>query len=360
MQNTKKPTLNYINIYRGLAILLIVMGHTLQIGAVDSLIRKISFEIFSNGTAVFVFISGFLFQYLSHKFEYKNFLIKKFENVISPYFFVSILGITLAILLPFFYSNPFDGLNPILQIGAMLTTGRVQNVPLWFIPMIAIFFLLSATFIKLNKKNILYKILPLMLVYTIFLPRGDIEPQWLEGMSYLNKYLAYVKYVLNGFLHFCSMYVLGMYFSDNLDKIDNLYKKRHILWFLMLSISALDIALSYFYNYCNGTVSKILFTILLLIYLKKYDEKIIENVKLNKVLNFLANYSFGIFFIHWYFYIPIYKNFNTPFVEVNILNIFLTLMTFLWVLGASILTLFILKKVCNKLNIKNTRKFFGL
>ena len=73
----KREMLNYINVFRGLAILLILAGHTMQIGEKGSWINNISFEIFAGGTALFIFISGFLFQHLSAKFEYKNYLSKK-------------------------------------------------------------------------------------------------------------------------------------------------------------------------------------------------------------------------------------------------------------------------------------------
>ena len=67
-QQTQQPVkktkiLNYINVFRGLAILLIVAGHTMQFGEIGSLTQKISVEVFAGGTALFIFISGFLFHY---------------------------------------------------------------------------------------------------------------------------------------------------------------------------------------------------------------------------------------------------------------------------------------------------------
>ena len=58
----KKQFLNYINVFRGLAILLIIMGHTMQFGADGTLSHIINTEIVCGGTALFIFISGFLFQ----------------------------------------------------------------------------------------------------------------------------------------------------------------------------------------------------------------------------------------------------------------------------------------------------------
>ena len=65
--------------------------------------------------------------------------------------FTAIPGIILCLTLPSLYGNPFDGLNPLAQIGVFLTTGRVHNVPAWFIPMIVIFFLLSHLLLKMEK-----------------------------------------------------------------------------------------------------------------------------------------------------------------------------------------------------------------
>ena len=63
MENTPKKTkiLNYINVFRGLAILLIIMGHTMQFGRPSDIINCINCEMICGGTALFIFISGFCF-----------------------------------------------------------------------------------------------------------------------------------------------------------------------------------------------------------------------------------------------------------------------------------------------------------
>ena len=62
MQNTtiqqtkpKREMLNYINVFIVLAILLIVVGHTMQFGNPGTWPNNIAFEIFTGGTALFVF-----------------------------------------------------------------------------------------------------------------------------------------------------------------------------------------------------------------------------------------------------------------------------------------------------------------
>lgn len=362
----KKEMLNYINIFRGLAILLILAGHTMQIGAKGSYINNISFEIWAGGTALFIFISGFLFQHLSYKFEYKNYMKKKWTNVILPYIFTAIPGILLCFYLPQAYGNPFDGLNPLAQIGIFITTGRVHNVPTWFIPMIVIFFFFSYILLYLEKKNILYKLLPLLFIITVFIPRMDIEPEYVINMDYLHKYIEYLKYVVSGFIHFSSMYVFGMYLSKYKEKIDIFYNKRWLFIFLMILTSVIDIYLSHNGIYINGTVSKIFLTVIVLGYLKHYDEKIKQHIKINNWLDITAKYSFGLFFIHWYYVFAFNQIFTMPKVLPvnNIHQLFtsscIASLRYLFVLIASFLTLYLIKSLLTKIKVENTRKFIGV
>lgn len=362
----KSRFLNYINVFRGLAILLIIMGHTMQIGEKTSLAHYINTEIVCGGTALFIFISGFLFQHLSGKFEYKNYLTKKWTNVIMPYLITAIPGLIFCFYFPIQYKNSFDGLNFIVQIPLLLSIGRVHNVPTWFIPMIVIFFIFSWIFLKLEKKNILYKLLPILFLITIVVPRGTAEYEDTIGLSYIAKYWIFVKYILLGFIHFLALYVFGMYCSANKHIIDKFYDKRLILWILMILLSALDVYSMYKFGYSNYTISKTFLTMLVLAYLKHYDEFILSHKKTNKVLDFIAKYSFGIFFVHWYWFfiydqvfnikdvIPIAGS-NLAFVSAEVI------IRFIAVAIMSILSLFAVKFILLKVNKNtNTRQFIGI
>ena len=362
----KKQMLNYINVFRGLAILLIIAGHTMQIGLKGSWINNISFEVWTGGTALFIFISGFLFQHLSYKFEYKTYMKKKWTNVIIPYILTAIPGILLCFYMPKVYGNPFEGLNPVLQIGVFLTTGRVHNVPAWFIPMIVIFFIFSYLFLYLEKKNNLYKLLPFLFLITIFIPRMDIEPEYVVNMDYFHKYIEYLKYVISGFIHFSSMYIFGMYLSKYKEKIDIFYDKRWLFILLMLITSVVDVCLNHKGIYVNGTVSKIFLTVLVLGYLKHYDEQIKSYEKINHWLDVTAKYSFGLFFIHWYYVFLFNQIFSKPkVIPVNdyyplFASIGIASLRFLFVFLFSFYTLYLIKKILNKLKIDNTRTFIGV
>lgn len=361
-----KNFLNYINTFRGLAILLIIMGHTMQFGETGSLTRVINCEIVCGGTALFVFISGFLFQHLSNKFEYKNYLSKKWSNVILPYLFTSIPGLAFCFLLPVEYKNSFDGLNWLLQIPIHLSIGRVHNVPAWFIPMILIFFLFSFVFLKLEKRGWLYRLLPLFFFVTIFLQRGVMEYENTIGLDFFEKYLLYIKYILKGFLHFLSLYTFGMFCSSKKEIIDVFWQKRKLLFALMILTSAVDVWLSYRNIYSNYTVSKVFATMLLLGSLKHFDVSIQQNQNLNSLLDILAKYSFGLFFVHWY-WLFVFNQF-VPALEIDLNSVGNYMLTiayvatrFVIVTFFSFMSLMFVKFCVEKLKIKlSSRNVVGV
>lgn len=357
--------LNYINVFRGLAILLIVAGHTMQFGDMQTLVGRVSFEIFCGGTALFIFISGFLFQHLSGKYEFKNYMSKKWTNVILPYLWTAIPGICFCFLFPFRYGNVFEGLNPLLQVPMMLSVGRIHNVPTWFIPMIVLFFFSSWLLLKLEKKGILYKTLPILFLITIVFQRPELEYYMVSDWSYFARWIAYVKYVLIGYVHFFSMYIFGMFCSSHKDVIDKFWNFRWIYIVLMLLTAGLNVYSGLNGGWTNGTLSKIFLTILALAYLKHYDEWLISHNRLNKVLDVIAKYSFGIFFIHWYIFFLYNLIFDLPNVMPITGNILLTLglvfIRFLAVTGFSLFTLWGVKTLIIKLNPSaNTRSFIGV
>lgn len=361
----KSKILNYINVFRGLAILLIVAGHTMQFGEMGSLTERISFEIFCGGTALFIFISGFLFQHLSGKYEFKSYISKKWTNVIKPYLWTAIPGIIFCFAFPVRYENTLEGLSPFLQIPMMLTVGRIHNVPTWFIPMIVIFFFSSWILLKLEKKGWLYKTLPILFIITLFFQRPEIETYMLTDFSYFDRWVAYIKYVLIGYVHFFSLYVFGMFCSANKNIIDKFWNHRWLFLLLMFITASVNVYNGVNDGYTNGTVSKIFLTVLVLAYLKHYDEYIISKEKLNKTLDIIAKYSFGIFFIHWYLFFLYNLAFNLPNVMPIIGNVWITLgivsLRFLAVTLLSLLSLYITKFLIKRLDPDaNTRSFIGV
>ena len=92
----KEDFLNYLHHFRGFAILLIVGVHcrTSIAWPQESITHDVFFYALDFATILFVFISGFLFQYLNQQnLDYPSYLLKKIKHVIIPYVIVSIPAI---------------------------------------------------------------------------------------------------------------------------------------------------------------------------------------------------------------------------------------------------------------------------
>ena len=95
-------------------------------------------------------------------------------------------------------------------------------------------------------------------------------------------------------------------------------------------------------------------------------EKIKSQEKLNKILDIIAKYSFGLFFVHWYFVFAFNQLFDVPkVVPVTDLNSLLLAMgiaitRYIFVLSMSFLSLYLIKTIIKKLKIDNTRQFIGV
>lgn len=264
--------------------------------------------------------------------------------------------------------NIFSGMNKLMQLFVMLMTGIIHNPPTWYIPLICIFFLCAKFFLKLESKSMLYKLIPILLIFTIFLPRpqwdtcGEINTAYL----YSHFYLIYLSVMLIVFLHFCSFYVIGMYFSAKKKFINILYQYRWIILSLTIVTAIADVSAIKYNLPQNGDISKLFLSLAIFGFLRHYDLKI-KNFKFcNKICNTLARYSFGIFFVHWYILMLFNKMFLFPaFSHVSnfsslVIN-FLTMgFRFIFVFCLSLIICYIIKHLLKHLGVKNTRTVIGV
>ena len=275
--------LNYINNFRAFAISFIVLGHTIDVFVWDDNdIERLLRIYISNGSVLFVFIAGYLFQHLSVKFEIKKYFLSKIKNVIVPYLLISIPAIIIFVFLIEREPNYiFDGFyeEPIfIQVLWFYLTGK-HLAPLWFIPMITIFFIIAPILLKADLNGKIYYFLPLFIVLSCLVDRGGLPYQ--------------------AFIHFFSAYLLGMFCSKYKDSLNKVLEKYSIL--ILLS------ALVYLFGmlefiYMKGTMTYLNFIQKLLISLLLLGILIRLSDTLNfHFLNILANVSFGIYFLHGYF-----------------------------------------------------------
>lgn len=290
--------LRHIHRLRGIAILLIVAVHC---GSTfdwrqQPLAEIILQDFWDNSTVLFVFISGYLFQHLARRYTVSNYLISKFKNVLLPY----LIAATPAVLFGV-YSNLPDRFPHLLHTSLLYQTlwlylygGALISYALWFIPMIALYYLASPLLIQLARHPRLYAVLALLLPLSIFGHR----PVYEYGH---NLQLA---------LYLLSAYVLGMWFSQYRQRIAPVID-RNIPWLLLayLAVFVGHVATSShhgnyivdrLFDFEHGFVDwlfiqKILLTALLLALLGRCNRLSM------RPLDYIAEISFTIYFFHGYF-----------------------------------------------------------
>lgn len=294
MSLQQKTFFRYIHNFRGLAILLIVLGHTtVFLDLKNYPITLYTKQVFlGNGSVYFVFIAGFLFQFLSKKYVYTSYLSKKFFNVILPYLIVSIPALAFCLLKnkPFYdttwVNDSFTDWSIVQKIAILLLTGT-HFFHFWFIPMISIFYIFAPVFIWIDRNPKLYGLLPLLVALSIAIPRPGDDAQ-----------------ILQNFVHFTSVYVLGMFCCHYRDRVLEFMKHRwHTVMVLEIVLAAIQIILRVtdtpLQNTLNfNTASKSILSILFMYLLWQYDA--VASNRFHLVMGSLADLSFGIYFIHAY------------------------------------------------------------
>lgn len=273
--------LGYIHSFRALAILFIVSGHSIdffQWSSTDHGLERILRIVMSNGSVLFVFIAGYLFQHLSGKFQPHKYYQTKLKNVILPYFLVSIPAIIVFVfILPRetmwlgFYENP-----QWLQVVYFYLTG-MHLAPLWFVPMISLFYLIAPILITSDKSKVFYWVLPATIVLSCFVSRG---------------------LPLQSFIHFLSVYLLGMFCSHYKTIVNTILKQTKTLMLLACLVFVFILIEFYlfqetmtFVNYLQKISLSLFFLGLFIRLGDKVDSKLVRMI---------ANTSFGVFFIHSY------------------------------------------------------------
>ena len=289
--------LKYIHSFRAFAIISVVAAHCILL--FDWGVKGWSFQLIQclipNCTVFFVFISGFLFQHLSHKFEFRRYLKSRTGNVLLPYVIVSLPMIAAQAVNR---SGVFDPTythhwpTVIQNVGWSLLTGHHIMIPFWFIPMIAIFYMLAPVFLWIDRDERVYYLLPLLLTITLCVHRpSNLDHVWQSGA------------------YFLPIYLFGMWFSRHRERLLAWHDRRlPVLLTAVVALVFLDVRLQHaeyirsaaMFSTENGVVDangllKLLLCGVILVILRRCGEGLHNMVKP------VANASFGIYFLHMYF-----------------------------------------------------------
>lgn len=278
----KLRKIDEIHYLRGFSILLIMTGHILYVDT-DSSFYLFVETFFPNSTLLFVFISGYLFQYLLVKFSFKQYLVKKVKYVIFPYLIISIPLIAFRILYQPSYLaevvvNDINTKSYIYQVVFYLTSG-LHLVPLWYIPMISIFFVLAPVFKFIDTNPKWYWVLPFLFIASQFVLRDEFED---------------ITRIGEMFLYFLFMYIFGMFISHYKDEVDKILMK-HFKWILTgFIITSIVILMDFQWKDYLFYVQKSCLIFVMLNLLSN-----LQSSRMKKYFSEIANLSFGMYFIHF-------------------------------------------------------------
>ncbi len=278
----RKEFLNYINNFRGIAILYIVMGHCISAFTWHEYasLKEVLRLTFTNGTILFVFIAGYLFQYLSYKYQYGRYMKSKVLNVGMPYVIMSVPAI---IYFTLFAQRPgMEYINDwpwILRVIQFYLVGA-QLIPFWFIPMIFIHFFLSPLYIVGDRNKVLYYLLPVFFVISLFVWRGG-------------------PYQLQSYLHYAFVYFFGMFLCRYRESVNRILARPGVL--LWLAAAVVGFILFEFHMERGTLLAKRLNMIQHLFQCLFYIGFLIRfDPVIGKRMDLFASLSFGVFFIHSY------------------------------------------------------------
>lgn len=341
--------LPYIHNLRGLAILFVIGVHASGLNngwkshpVVDNILENIFDPTEGNGTVLFLFIGGFLFQYLTHKyFDYKKYLEQKFKVIVMPYLLISIPLILIRIVTGFdslALPSDFHERSVFRQIIFYLFTGT-HMPPFWFITTIILIYFTAPLFRWIDNEKFyryVFPFIPLIYFFT-FRPSHNANP-------------------IFAYLHFVPVYITGMWVSHYRNRI---LSSRFLLYIVISGFTIISI-----FNFAGWTsearnltfekmiaeqiiffniysLKAFLLCFLLLMILYRMRERPMP------VLYLLGDYSFGIFFVH-YLFISITRKILEMLDIVIPFSVPAYLIFFIVLLGASTLTVFIVKKITGR------------
>lgn len=288
-----KKFLNSINYFRGIAIILIVLGHCYDLShwEISNNIENLFYSLSLNGSVYFVFISGFLYNHIFYpRFEYKKFMVKKSQYVLLPYLLFSLVPILITVFiggggeyLPENLSN-----RPIIATLWFLVTGRVIFA-YWYIPMAMLLFAISPLINLVIKSE---KVLPTIL---FLLPISLIIHRPIDNIN-----------PLHSLIYFLPVYFIGIWSSINNKKIyaylqDN--NKKVAVAALALALGVIQVYVfqvtgNFHKEFWSLTVIDInLLQKILLCFLFMSILDIYENADITTMKKTAAT-SFAIYFIH--------------------------------------------------------------
>ncbi len=203
IEKVEKPSrVEYIDILKGIGIILMIMGHIGFSGIFD-------FYIHAFNMPLFFFVSGYLYKTKTEK-KYKDIVLGKMKSLLIPYLFFGILHYFLYLIM----NKGSNFLDPLYHLFFMNNEGLPIAGALWFLT--AIFF--TTIIYDLLKRKVKNKYVFAALVVIIALTGCLLKFQ--------------LPYSINAGMVGLGIFFLGNCLAENKDKLKMLITGK--LWLIMI------------------------------------------------------------------------------------------------------------------------------
>ncbi len=281
MENNKKT---YINYARGIAIILVVFGHMIEMTLINESVKfNIDFAFYLLHVPTFLLISGYLFKYTKERHDLKHIIITKTKGLLCVYI---LWGIVLSIF-TYFVNNL-----------SMIDSVKYSLNAIWYLLFLWLC-IIGIIVIELFPKKVRYILWAMILLLAI------IAPFYSGGIAKI-------------IIHFL-IFSLGYYGFEYI--INNRIKYMVVIFF------AVSVVLSYYTGKVSMKNAESLDVYSLLLFMLKIIGSMIipiivyEFEKMKKIqwLNKLGGMTLYIYVLH-FFLIGLYKNIHNSSVVVYILS----------------------------------------
>lgn len=292
--------LQSISNYRALAIILIVSGHMYWSGFENTdFIGDMIRNIVTGGTAMFVFISGFMFHHVFfERFDYFRFVYNKLKNVAVPYL---VLSSSFTLILYFtssgyfgsdeigkvFYGTIFDTTDSDFVIFLKYIASGAMLTAYWYVPFAVMLFISSPMHVSFIKSKFNFQVVVILVLSILAM----FSHRPIENTN-----------ALHSLIYFTPIYLIGIMVSVHANKIRSLpVSILFILFFIVATLSFYQTVTHEVGNYhkifleISGVdlqfIQKVALVLFLYLLFERWD---IENAW----VDIISKTSFAIFFLH--------------------------------------------------------------
>ncbi|MEE0931221.1 MAG: acyltransferase family protein [Acutalibacteraceae bacterium] len=289
----EKQRLDYIDMLKGIGIILVVMGHHLL--ELDGL----GIWIYSFHMPLFFIITGYLSEHKKEKCEdIKRVVINKAKSLMYPYFTFSLINIIWYVV--FYIITPIGGQpGETLKVVLLKTLTTFGYHAMWFLPA---FFVGTVLFTVINKTKFSH------IIHIIVLIAGCAVCIWIRHTEMERNVVWYVLNYISRTAVATSFIYIGSLICRFLNKLNNLTEWICIAVCAVIVVITLIINLTYMNEY-NLAISEIGNP--LLFYISSISNSILlllicKKINLKKgLLNFYGKNSLVIMALHMGFPVEI-------------------------------------------------------